>query len=55
MLLLILIVVIVVIVRPVILILVILCDPLEQLILPLSELFLLLRIVTVIIFKVTFV
>jgi len=55
MLLLILVVVIVVIVRPVVLILVILCDTLEQLVLSLPELFLLLGIVTIVIFEVTLV
>jgi hypothetical protein len=51
----ILIVVIVIIVRPVVLIIVILCDTLKQLVLSLAELFLFLRIITIIVFKVTFV
>jgi hypothetical protein len=55
MLLLILVVVVVVIVRPMILVLVVLRDPLKQLVLPLPKLFLLLGIVTIVIFKVTFV
>jgi hypothetical protein len=55
MLLIVLVVVIVIIVRPMVLIIVILCDTLKQLVLSLAELFLLLGIITIIVFKVTFV
>jgi hypothetical protein len=55
MLLIILVVVIIIIIRPVVLIIVILCNSLKQLVLSLAELFLLLGIITIIVFEVTFV